>query len=87
MLRCEFGYRGLVMTDWTINGYSSDKDSLYPVANPVGVANAGGDLFMPGGKKDYDVLMQALQEEKVSRQQLEINGTRVVRMAKELSRK
>ena len=42
---------------------------------------------MPGGKKDYDVLMQALQEEKVSRQQLEINGTRVVRMAKELSRK
>lgn len=87
VLRCEFGYRGLVMTDWTINGYSSDKDSMYPVANPVGVANAGGDLFMPGGKKDYDVLMQALQEGKASRQQLEINGTRVVRMAKELSRK
>ena len=35
---------------------------------------------MPGGKGDYERVLGALQSGTLTREQLEINGTRVVRM-------
>lgn len=84
VLRNEFGFEGIVMTDWTIADYANDRDSVHPITTMPGTVMAGSDLFMPGGKKDYDATLAALQSGKVTKRQLQINATRVTRMAKEL---
>ena len=84
ILRCEFGYQGIVMTDWVILGMSN-KASVHPNPHAGNVAAAGGDLFMPGSKRDYQDVLDALSDGRLSRQQLEINASRVYRMAKALA--
>lgn len=79
ILRCEFGFKGIVMTDWVL-GMMADKNSTHRIAISDEVAKAGGDLFMPGGKGDYERVLGALKSGTLTREQLEINGTRVVRM-------
>ena len=84
ILRSEFDFKGIVMTDWVMTVMNS-KNSIYRNALSHEVAKAGGDLFMPGTKGDYENVMKALSDGSLSREQLEINGTRVVRMTKELA--
>lgn len=83
-LRCEFGYRGLVMTDWVIHGYSTEKNCKYPAAHAPNVIMAGGDLFMPGTKSDYEEVRAAYEEGTVTKEQLQINAARIARIAGEL---
>jgi hypothetical protein len=40
---------------------------------------------MPGGKKDLDELLAGLSKRRVSRRQLDVNATRVYRMAMKLT--
>ena len=54
------------------------------MVQPKLTAAAGSDIFMPGRKKDQDSMMEGLKDGSVSREQLQINATRVYRMAKEL---
>jgi len=56
----------------------------YRGASAAEVPNAGGDLFMPGCKGDYKKLLAAVKAGTVSHKQLEINATRVKRMAEKL---
>ena len=58
------------------------KKSIYRNALSNEVAKAGGDLFMPGGKKDYENVIKALKAGNLDRKQLEVNATRVVRMTR-----
>jgi len=83
VLRKEFGYQGIVMTDWVIASMVS-KGNKHGYPNPVHVAAAGNDLFMPGGKKEWNQILKGLAARRVSRHQLDINATRVYRMAKKL---
>lgn len=76
-MRRENGYEGIVMTDWVVSGYASVKGCKYPVACASKVVMAGGDLFMPGSKNDYDDIKKGLEEGIVIRRQLEVNATRV----------
>ena len=88
ILRCEFGYEGIIMTDWVVgNGVMNSKDDIHPAVKPQLVAAAGGDLFMPGCKADWKNMMAGLQDGSVTREQLQINASRVYRMAKELTEK
>lgn len=80
ILRCEFGFEGIVMTDWVMTMMDS-KNSVYRNSISGEVAKAGGDLFMPGGKKDYENVLNALKSGTLDRKQLEINATRVARMS------
>lgn len=84
ILRAEFGFQGIVMTDWVIAGYENEKDCIHPVAEAVRVCMAGGDLFMPGSQHDYDSIKAGLDAGTVTTKQLQINATRVLRMAKTL---
>ena len=87
MLRCEYGYRGIIMTDWVIgNGIMNSKADIHPAVKPQLVAAAGGDLFMPGCKADFKNMMAGLSDGSLTREQLQINATRVYRMAKELKK-
>ena len=83
ILRNEFGYRGIVMTDWVVTGVTN-KRSIYPIANAGRVAAAGGDLFMPGSKGDADQLRKALERGVLSTDQLRKNVSSIVRKIREL---
>ena len=85
ILRAEWGYEGIVMTDWVIGSIKQVKNPRYRNALSDQVAAAGGDLFMPGGKGDWENLMKALKAGTLTRRQLEENATRVYRMAKRLT--
>lgn len=85
ILRCEWGYEGIVMTDWVIGGGMLTKDAKYAAPHAGKVAAAGGDVFMPGSKSDYEQVLEALQTGILSREQLEINASRIYRMAKRLA--
>ena len=85
ILRAEWGYEGIVMTDWVIGSIRQVRNSRYRNALSDRVAAAGGDLFMPGGKGDWKNLMCALKKGTLSRRQLEENATRVYHMAKKLT--
>ena len=78
ILRTEFGFEGIVMTDWVMEVLSSAK-SKYRNALADEVAKAGGELFMPGTKKDYNRVIAALKDGSLSRNQLEINASRLIR--------
>ena len=87
VLRCEFGFKGIIMTDWVISAMTSSKQNIHPAVQPKLVAAAGGDVFMPGGKADHKSMMQGLADGTLTRKQLQINATRMYRMAKELTGK
>ena len=88
ILRCEFGFRGIIMTDWVVGGgIMNSKQDIHPAVKPRNVAAAGGDVFMPGCKADYKDMMAGLNAGTLTREQLQVNATRVYRMAKELTGK
>lgn len=86
VLRSEFGFEGIVMTDWIISGYENEKNCLHPVSDAARVCMAGGDLFMPGSQHDYNRLQSELAQGTVTKKQLQINASRVCRMAKNLTK-
>lgn len=84
-LRSENGYEGIVMTDWMTGGDALSQGSKYPLAKASGVAAAGGDLVMPGGKGEFQDILDGLQTGSVTRVQLRVNATRVYRLMKKLA--
>ena len=87
ILRNEYGFEGIVMTDWITGGSVLSKNAKHPVPNAGRVAAAGGDLFMPGSQKEINEIKAALADGTLTRKQLEMNGTRVWRLAKALNGK
>ena len=87
VLRAEWGFDGIVMTDWVVGSITQVHDPRYRNALSEHVAAAGGDLFMPGGKSDWKRVRKTLKAGTLSRRQLEENATRVFRMAKKLTEK
>jgi len=86
ILRAEYGYQGIVMTDWVTAGWSAETGCVHEVAEADRVCMAGGDLFMPGSQHDYDRVKNGLASGTVTARQLQINATRVIRMAKKLTK-
>ena len=88
LLRKEWGYRGLVMTDWVISSFSPDGQR-YPGACASGTIGAGNDLMMPGSPADRDDLLTALRVPSVryplTRARLERCGARIVETARRLA--
>ena len=84
ILRAEFGYHGIVMTDW-VTPMTGDARSAHRDSQAQYVAAAGGDLFMPGNKGDYDNLLQGIDSGAVTLEQVKINASRMVRMARALT--
>ena len=83
VLRDEWGFEGLVMTDWVVAGMTR-HDLKHPAATSAPTIKAGNELFMPGCETDRQGILSALrgQDEQVelSRSELEKQAARVVRM-------
>ena len=74
LLRSEFGFKGLLMTDWIVGGDILSGGGKYPSPSAPRVAASGHTLFMPGSKNDYEELVQGINDGIVSWQQLQWNA-------------
>ncbi len=85
ILRCEFGYRGIVMTDWVIAALNGGQ-AAHPAADAARVAAAGGDLFMPGSRTDAARMRDALEAGTLSLPQLRKNVSHLLTCMREIRR-
>ena len=85
ILRREWGFEGIVMTDWITAGFILSRGAHYAPPHAGKAAAAGSDLFMPGSQKDYKEVLEALKGGTLTRKQLEISATRVQKMAIKLT--
>ena len=85
ILRHEFGFKGIVMTDWLVDGVPN-YGSKHPASKASKVAAAGGELVMPGSKADHDDMMEALLDGSLTREQLEINASRLINVIRKLTK-
>ena len=83
ILRAEFGYRGLVMTDWVMAGLENKK-SAWPTADAGRVAAAGGELFMPGSRHDLEQIHKAVDAGTLPLEQLQENVSGILRTIRTL---
>ena len=74
ILRSEFGFKGLLMTDWIVGGDILGGRGKYSAPSAPRVAASGHSLFMPGSKKDFEELVQGIKDGIVSRAQLKWNA-------------
>ena len=78
VLRNEWGFKGIVMTDWFggFPGFESIKDG--GLSDVVKQMNAGNDLLMPGIPAQKKVLLEALNTGKLSQEVANLNAKRIL---------
>ena len=81
VLRKEWGYEGIVMTDWLSTGGMGTGEK-YGSATPRGCIAAENDLIMPGRVEDRSDIEAALKSGALTREQLERCADRIYRLAK-----
>ena len=84
ILRAEFGFDGLVMTDW-LSAQMKDKRALHPIADSARIPASGNDVLMPGTKGDCRSILNALRSGALDRDQVRRNVSRLIRLARELN--
>ena len=62
VLRDEWGFAGMVMTDWGTTGtiFQDSVERKYKDASPAGCVKAGNELTMPGAQSDIHGIIQAV---------------------------
>ncbi len=75
ILRKQWHYQGLVMTDWGTTDFGSD---------PTACIQAENDLIMPGSEKDEQMLRKALETGRLHRKQLAKCAQRVLDLSRAL---
>lgn len=89
--RDEWGFDGVVMTDWFTSqdmpGLTSEFPAKYPISASTGCIYAGNDLQMPGCRKNVDDIVWAVKEGKaldgyqITLADLQFNAANVIRVA------
>ena len=64
ILRKEWGFKGVVMTDWLVTGGMGHGSGKWPCASAAGDIKAGNDITMPGLPSDKRDIMNALEDPK-----------------------
>lgn len=81
VLRNEWGFKGLVMTDWFggYNGFGAimAKDAVSDVAKQLA---AGNDLLMPGLPAQQKAIVEDIKSGKLSKEEININLRRVLEL-------
>jgi beta-glucosidase len=81
VLRNEWGFKGLVMTDWFggYNGFGAimAKDAVSDVAKQLA---AGNDLLMPGLPAQKKAIVEDIKSGKLSKEEININLRRVLEL-------
>ena len=84
VLRGEWGFDGLVMSDWVVSAMAGAPHK-YPAACASGSIKAGNDVLMPGSPIDHDDLINAMNSDRalypVTRANLEKCAARLIDLA------
>ncbi len=75
VLRKEWNYSGLVMSDWIASGQTYKKGNKYPASYASKNIKNGVNICMPGNKKDIKDIKTALKEGYLGRDELEANAS------------
>lgn len=75
LLRNEWGFDGIVMTDWFATGHDESYDEL--------CCKAGTDLIMPGRPFISSAIMKALKKGQISAEDIEQSARRIIKLALE----
>ncbi len=86
ILRDEWGYKGLIMTDWINSGQSYHKGNTYPCAYASRNIKNGMNICMPGSKADIKDIKNALKNGYLSRSDLEVSATIVYNSIQKMSK-
>lgn len=84
IIRCELGYKGLIMTDWITTKTVYNKKSIYPCAYAGSNIKNGMNLCMPGGSTDIKDIKKALRRGELTREDLLVNASIVYQTIKKL---
>ena len=91
VLRDEWGYEGLVMTDWLVTNVIAGgvgRENKYLAASAAGCVKAGNDLTMPGVPSDFEDIRNALSDKThsyaITRADLQRSAGRVLKVLLEL---
>jgi len=72
ILRDEWGFKGMVMTDWTSTWHGDG-------CSASGCVKAGNDLIMPGSREDLKDIEGALKEGLIGIDDIKANAYHIVR--------
>lgn len=72
--RKEWGFAGIIMTDWTTTSPAGGSEAWQCAA-------AGNDLIMPGGESDFTSIRQALTDGRLKREDLRSCAARLISIA------
>lgn len=88
-LRDEWGFAGVVMTDWLVTGGMGASGEKWPCASAAGNVKAGNDITMPGIPADKTDILRALTDPShpyaLGRAELQLAAKRVLGMIRKLA--
>ncbi len=82
VLRKEWGFRGMIMTDWGTTGgleMEPGKAFKYGTSDPAQCMHAGNDLIMPGKQADVDAIIDAVHNGSLDEQELRACAARILK--------
>lgn len=77
--RDEWGFEGMIMTDWGTTSKEDDDMRKYKASTCAGCIRAGNDLIMPGSLSDVEELLTAVKTGKVSMEEMRLCSKRILR--------
>ena len=77
VVRNEWYFDGLIMTDWAISGKNEYGSANYPGQYAYNTLKAGVNIHMTGNKIDFDCVIQKLKENVLKREDLLICASKV----------
>lgn len=85
ILRREWGFDGIVMTDWGTTGVpGSNQGQKYDCCYASDCIRAGNDLIMPGSKRDLDYLLADLGNGKLDPEDVRRCGGNILKLLREI---
>lgn len=85
VLRDEWGFKGVVMTDWftsqEVYGISDPSKAKYPYSSSVECIRSGNDWQMPGCKKNVTDIIDAVADGSLPKGDLQFCTCNIIRMA------
>lgn len=85
LLRDEWGFEGMVMTDWLTtaqltSGFPAPPDRKYPPSDPAICVKACNDLIEPGLQTDLEGILEGLRNGVITRSDLEACAEHILRL-------
>ncbi|MBP4136984.1 glycoside hydrolase family 3 N-terminal domain-containing protein [Flavobacterium geliluteum] len=79
ILRNEWGFKGIVMTDW-FGGYAGFNSIVAGTSNVTQQLEAGNDLLMPGLPAQKKVIIEDMKSGKLAKEVVDLNVKRILEL-------